>query len=215
MELEASLSWLALTMTPGIAARLSARLLREFGSAEGVFRASLARLEACNLTAPVAHAIFNKQTFWRAEKEVDAKRRIGCKVVNWSEPEYPQNLLQIYDPPVMLYVRGDASILNSPALGMVGTRWPTIYDAQMAERISRDLASRGLTIVSERARDWRAGHRHRRVLSERKQEIVREGAGARCDHQSVPNRMASGAGKFSGAQPHHRRDGDWCGDCGG
>ena len=50
MELEASLSWLALTMTPGIAARLSARLLREFGSAEAVFRASLTRLEACNLT---------------------------------------------------------------------------------------------------------------------------------------------------------------------
>ena len=41
MELEASLSWLALTMTPGIAARLSARLLREFGSAEAVFRAPL------------------------------------------------------------------------------------------------------------------------------------------------------------------------------
>ena len=152
MELESSLSWLALTMTPGIAARLSARLLREFGSAENVFRASLTRLESCNLTAPVAQAIFNKQTFWRAEKEVDAIRRIGCKVVNWTEPEYPQNLLQIYDPPVLLYVRGDASILNSPSLGMVGTRRPTIYGTQMAERISRDLAAKGLTIVSGLAR---------------------------------------------------------------
>jgi DNA processing protein len=152
MELEASLSWLALTMTPGIAARLSARLLREFGSAEAVFRAPLTRLEACNLTAPVAQAIFHKQTFWRAEKEVDAIRRIGCRVVNWLEPEYPQNLLQIYDPPVLLYVRGDATILNAPALGMVGTRRPTIYGTQMAERISRDLASRGLTIVSGLAR---------------------------------------------------------------
>jgi DNA processing protein len=54
MELEASLSWRALTMTPGIAARLSARLLREFGSPKGVFRASLRELEACNLPAPVA-----------------------------------------------------------------------------------------------------------------------------------------------------------------
>jgi hypothetical protein len=37
-------------------------------------------------------------TFWRAEKEVAAIRRIGCKLVNWKEPEYPQNLLLIYDP---------------------------------------------------------------------------------------------------------------------
>jgi DNA processing protein len=110
MEPEASLPWLALTMTPGIAARLSARLLREYGTPEGVFHASLTGLESCNLTAPVAQAIYKKQTFWRAEKEVAAIRRIGCRVVNWSEPEYPQALLQIYDPPVLLYVRGDASI---------------------------------------------------------------------------------------------------------
>jgi len=152
MEPEASLSWLALTMTPGIAARLSARLLREFGSPEGVFRASLTGLEACNLTAPAAQAIFKKQTFWRAEKEVDAIRRIGCRVVNWTEPEYPQSLLQIYDPPVLLYVRGDVSILNAPSLGIVGTRRPTIYGSQMAELMGRELAKRGLVIVSGLAR---------------------------------------------------------------
>jgi DNA processing protein len=41
--------------------------------------------------------------------------------VNWSEPEYPQTLLQIYDPPVLLYVRSDAQILNAPSLALVGT----------------------------------------------------------------------------------------------
>jgi DNA processing protein len=152
MELEASLSWLAMTMTPGIAARLSARLLREFGSPEAVFKASLRQLEGCNLTAPVAQALFKRQNFWRAEKEVAEIRRIGCKLVNWTEPEYPQALLQIYDPPVMLYVRGDTQILNAPSLGIVGTRRPTIYGSQMAERMGRDLAARGLTIVSGLAR---------------------------------------------------------------
>ena len=152
MEPEASLPWLAMTMTPGIAARLSARLLREFGSPEGVFRASLTGLEGCDIPAPAAQAIFKKQFFWRAEKEVAAIRRIGCKLVNWNEPEYPQALLQIYDPPVMLYVQGDAGILNSPSVSIVGTRRPTIYGAQMAERMGRDLASRGLTIVSGLAR---------------------------------------------------------------
>ncbi|MGA3177584.1 MAG: DNA-processing protein DprA [Candidatus Acidiferrum sp.] len=152
MELEASLSWLALTLTPGIAARLSARLLREYGSPEGVFRAPLTGIEACNVPAPAAQAIFKKQLFWRAEKEVDALRKIGAKLVNWKEPDYPQALLQVYDPPVMLYVRGDAQILNSPSLSIVGTRRPTVYGSQMAERMGRELAARGLTIVSGLAR---------------------------------------------------------------
>ena len=152
MELEASLSWLALTLTPGIAARLSARLLREYGSPEGVFRAPLTGIEACNVPAPAAQAIFKKQLFWRAEKELDALRKVGGKLVNWKEPEYPQALLQIYDPPVMLYVQGDAQVLNSPSLSIVGTRRPTVYGSQMAERMGRELAARGLTIVSGLAR---------------------------------------------------------------
>jgi len=152
VELEASLSWLALTMTPGIAARLSARLLREYGSPEGVFRAPLTGIEACNVPAPAAQAIFRKQLFWRAEKEVDALRKLGGKLLNWKEPQYPQALLQIYDPPVLLYVRGDAQVLNSPSLSIVGTRRPTVYGSQMAERMGRDLAARGLTIVSGLAR---------------------------------------------------------------
>ncbi len=152
MELDASLSWLALTLTPGIAARLAARLLREYGSPEGVFRASLTGIESCNVPAPAAQAIFKKQMFWRAEKEVDTLRKVGGKLVNWKDPEYPQSLLQIYDPPVMLYVRGDTEILNSPSLSIVGTRRPTVYGTQMAERMGRDLASRGLTIVSGLAR---------------------------------------------------------------
>src|SRR5208283_3452417 len=99
----------------------ASRLLREFGTPDGVFHASLTALEACNLPAPAAQAIFKKRTFWRAEKEVDAIRRIGCRVVNCTEPEYPQSLLQIYDPPVLLYVRGDDTLLNAPSLSIVGT----------------------------------------------------------------------------------------------
>jgi DNA processing protein len=153
MELDASLSWLALALTPGLASRLSARLLREFGSPEEVFRAPLGRLEACRLPAPVAQAVFKKQSFKRAEKELAQTQRIdGCRLLNWTEPEYPQTLLQIYDPPVMLYVRGDAQILNQPSIGMVGTRRPTLYGTQMAERLGRELAARGLIVVSGMAR---------------------------------------------------------------
>ena len=62
--------------------------------------------------------------------------------MNWTEPEYPQSLLQIYNPPVALYVHDDASILYAATLAIVGTRRPTVYGAEMADRMGRDLASR-------------------------------------------------------------------------
>ena len=153
MELDGSLSWLALALTPGLASRLSARVLRKVGSPDGVFRASRAELESCNLPAQVAQAIVKKDSFKRAEKELDGVRKIAnCRLLNWTEPEYPQTLLQIYDPPVLLYVRGDVQVLNLPSLGIVGTRRPTLYGTQMAQRLGRDLAARGLVIASGLAR---------------------------------------------------------------
>jgi DNA processing protein len=153
MELDASLSWLALALTPGLACRLCARLLKRFNSPDGVFRASLAALESCGLPAQAAQAVFRKEAFKRAEKEQAGIRAIAsCRLINWTEPEYPQNLLQIYDPPVLFYLRGDAQILNLPSLSIVGTRRPTVYGSQMAERLGRDLAARGLVIVSGMAR---------------------------------------------------------------
>ena len=59
---------------------------------------------------------------------------------------------QIYDPPVALYVRGDAVILSAPAIAMVGTRHPTPYGLGMAERLACDLSARGIIIVSGMAR---------------------------------------------------------------
>ena len=153
MELDASLSWLALALTPGLACRLSARLLRKFGSPDRIFHASLTELESCSLPALVAQSIVNKDAFKRAEKELAAIRNIaGCRLINWTEPEYPQTLLQIYDPPVLFYLRGDPQILNLPCLSIVGTRRPTLYGSQMAERLGRDLAARGLAILSGLAR---------------------------------------------------------------
>ena len=153
MQPDASLSWLALGLTPGLASRLSARVLRRFDSPEGVFRASLPDLESCHLPAKVAQAIAKKESFKRAEKELAGIQKIaGCTLLNWTEPEYPQSLLQIYDPPVLLYVRGDPQVLNLASISIVGTRRPTLYGTQMAQRLGRELAARGLVIVSGMAR---------------------------------------------------------------
>ena len=153
MQLDGSLSWLALTLTPGLASRLCARLLRQFGSPDAVFRASLVQLEACKLPGEPAKALVQKKAFPRAEKELAGIRKIpGCSLLNWTEPEFPQTLLQIYDPPVLLYLRGDPQVLNMPSLSIVGTRKPTLYGTQMAQRLGRELAARGLVVVSGMAR---------------------------------------------------------------
>ena len=153
MQLDSSLSWLALSLTPGLAARLCSRVLRQFGSPDAVFRASLSELEACHLPGEAAQAVIKKTAFPRAEKELAAVRKIaGCSLLNWTEPEYPQALLQIYDPPVFLYVRGDPQVLNLPSISIVGTRKPTLYGTQMALRLGRELAARGLVVASGMAR---------------------------------------------------------------
>src|ERR1700676_1376407 len=86
------------------------------------------------------------------KKSWPSRNASTARLLNWTEPEYPQTLLQIYDPPVMLYVRGDAQILNLPSIGMVGTRRPTLYGTQMAERLGRALGARGLIVISGMAR---------------------------------------------------------------
>ena len=153
MELDTSLDWLSLAMTPGLGSRLTGKLLRRFGSPEHVFRASLKDLEACRLPAAPAQAIHLKRAHKEAEAELAELRKLErCRLLNWDEPEYPQRLLEIYDPPPLLYVRGDAGVLNRHSISMVGTRRPTPYGNQMAERLGHDLAERGLAIVSGMAR---------------------------------------------------------------
>jgi DNA processing protein len=68
------------------------------------------------------------------------------------DPQYPSRLKEIYDPPLILYVRGDAELLTKPGIAMVGTRHPTPYGSGMAERLAWDLAAQGLVIISGMAR---------------------------------------------------------------
>jgi DNA processing protein len=72
--------------------------------------------------------------------------------VTFGCPEYPERLKEIYDPPPVLWVRGDRTLLSRPGIAVVGTRHPTPYGTGMAEILSRDLAARRLLIVSGMAR---------------------------------------------------------------
>jgi len=152
MDPDQYLGWLALALTPGLGARLTGKLLREFGSPEAVFNASLTALEAQHVPSAVAQAIHSRQSLSAAAKELSQAEAAKCRLITWDETLYPQMLREIYDPPPLLYVKGNAELLNRHSIGIVGTRRPTPYGNQMAERLARDLAARGLLIVSGLAR---------------------------------------------------------------
>ncbi|MCL5289184.1 MAG: DNA-processing protein DprA [Acidobacteria bacterium] len=152
MELNQYLGWLALALTPGLGARHAGKLLRELGSPEAIFAASLTTLESFRLPSAVAQAIRSQKPLSDAEKELAGIRKNGCALLHWDEPAYPQRLREIYDPPPLLYVRGNPELLDKFSISIVGSRRPTPYGVQMSERLARDLAERGLVIVSGLAR---------------------------------------------------------------
>jgi DNA processing protein len=144
--------WVALALTPGLGARTAGKLLREFGSPDAIFNASLTALEAQRLPAAVAQALHSRRPLSDAAKELAQVQASGCRLLTWDEPEYPARLREIYDPPPLLYVRGNIELLNRHTISMVGARRPTPYGNQMAERLSKDLADRGIVIASGLAR---------------------------------------------------------------
>src|SRR5271154_1283219 len=152
MDSDPYLGWLALALTPGLGARMSGKLLRAFGSPEAVFSASLTALEAQRLPAAVAQAIHSRQPMSAAAKELAQAQSAGCRLLTWDEPEYPARLREIYDPPPLLYVRGNIELLGRHLISIVGARRPTPYGNQMAEKLAKDLADRGVVISSGLAR---------------------------------------------------------------
>src|SRR5271167_1215382 len=127
-------------------------LARIRGSPAAIFAASLTALEAQRLPAAVAQALHSHRPLSDAAKELAQVQAAGCRLLTWDEPEYPSRLREIYDPPPLLYVRGNIELLNRHLISVVGARRPTPYGNQMAERISKDLADRGLVISSGLAR---------------------------------------------------------------
>jgi len=152
MEPDQYLGWLALALTPGLGARMAGKLLVEFGSPDAIFSASLTALEGQRLPAAVAQAIHSRQPLSDAAKELAQVQAAGCRLLTWDEPEYPRRLREIYDPPTLLYVRGNVELLGRHLISIVGARRPTPYGNQMAERLARDLAARGIVITSGLAR---------------------------------------------------------------
>lgn len=144
--------WLALALTPTLGPARGRRLVEHFDGIAHVFAASLTELEAAGLRAGAAQSLGTGKSMAAAEEELVRAAAMGAEVVDFDSPEYPALLKQIYDPPLVLYVRGAMEALAQPGIAVVGTRHPTPYGIGMAERLACDLAARGLVIFSGMAR---------------------------------------------------------------
>jgi DNA processing protein len=157
---ETSMQWLALALTPGLGPTKARRVIEFFGSVQALFRASLTELEAAGLRAISAQSLGTGRSMELAQDEVGKVAAADARIVSLDDPGYPTQLKQIYDPPLILYVRGNEASISQPGIALVGTRHPTPYGSGMAERLACDLAARGLVIFSGMARGIdTAGHR--------------------------------------------------------
>jgi DNA processing protein len=145
--------WVALNMTPGIGPRAAAKLLERFGSAEAVYGATRAELEKLRLLPEAVDSIIARDLFSRAEAEIENVRRLGADLLILDDGVYPALLREIYDPPIAIYVKGAwEACLDQPCVAVVGSRRCSTYGQNAALMLARDLAQRGVTVVSGFAR---------------------------------------------------------------
>jgi len=149
---EEQLAWLALTLAPGLGPKRILDAVKEIESPSRVFELPLTALEGLRFPAEAAQFIFDGKARAAAEAEMAKVREHGASIVCFGCEAYPERLKEIYDPPPVLWVMGDASLLSWPSIAVVGTRHPSPYGAGVAEMLARDLAARRLLIVSGMAR---------------------------------------------------------------
>lgn len=140
-------------MTPGVGPRVTARLLEHFGSAEAIFDAPRRELALARLPPETIESIVSRELHARAEAEIERVRKLGGDILVLDDGVYPALLRETYDPPVVLYVKGAWSeCIEAPCVAIVGSRRCSTYGQNAALMLSRELAQRGVTIISGLAR---------------------------------------------------------------
>lgn len=148
----AQMAWLALVLTPAMGATRTWRVMKQLEEPGRLFEASLTELEGLGMPAHSAQFVFEGKARAAAEEEWGRVTESGGMILTPSDDAYPERLREIYDPPAVLWIRGDVRLLSRPGIAVVGTRHPSPYGTGMAEMLSRDLAARRLTILSGMAR---------------------------------------------------------------
>jgi len=148
MSSDSSLAeWLRLTLTPGIGSTTQRRLLSAFGLPEAIFTTSRRALREV-INDKAVERLLESDNQAAIDAALAWAEADNQSIVTLADPGYPQALLQIADPPTLIYVRGRVDLLNRPALAVVGSRQPTPQGELNARQFSAALAEAGLVISS-------------------------------------------------------------------
>lgn len=139
--------WLRLTTTPGLGSRGQRKLLSHFGLPEKIFSAGQTAI-AQIIGEKLAHGLFSHDI-----TQIEAVTQTWCSLsgqhlITLADADYPKKLLELSDPPSVLYAKGRRELLNHPALAVVGARSATPQGKANAFAFSQGLCTAGLTIVS-------------------------------------------------------------------
>ena len=168
---------LRLSMTKGIGAKTYQALIERFGSSESILDASRSELETIpGVGIKIATAINEISRNIDISTEINLAKEKGVQIIPYTSDLYPKHLKTIYDPPLILYVKGNILETDILALAIVGARRCTYYGLSQAERFGRLLAQKGFCIVSGMARGIDAAA-HRGAISAKGRTIAILGCG--------------------------------------
>lgn len=170
-------AFIALNMIDHIGPVRARQLLECFGSAARILEASkdeLLRVEG--IGEETAEAIVRWEQSVDLSGELRRIREFGCRVLIQQDPEYPELLRQIYDPPLVLYVKGQLLPRDKNAVALVGSRLTTHYGLEVARKLAYQLAYVGVTVVSGGARGIDTAA-HQGALSARGRTVAVLGTG--------------------------------------
>lgn len=190
-----------LNMTKGIGVITYKRLLETFGSPKTILGASKRELiGVAGVGTELAERITQSSRDGNVDTELSLAGEMGVKIVPYTSDGYPRNLKSIYDPPLVLYIKGEMKETDAIALAIVGSRRSTYYGQSQAERMSASLANTGFCIVSGLARGIDAAA-HRGALKVKGRTIAVLGNGMSTiyppEHMELAERVAENGALIS------------------
>ncbi len=146
-------AYIALNMVDGVGPIRLRALLDRFNEPQAILSATRADLmQVEGVGEEVARNIMSWCEKIDLDGELERIEKAAVRVVTRDDPEYPKNLREVYDPPIILYVKGTLSERDALAMAIVGSRRTTIYGQDMARKLAYQLARVGVTVVSGLAR---------------------------------------------------------------
>ena len=147
MIVDADLSaWVHLTHAPGIGSESQRKLLAAFGSPDKILAAGEAAVES--IIGKRATQLFSFDPTLALKKTCEWLASENHHLITLDHPDYPASLLEIPDPPNLLFVKGNPALLQMPSIGIVGSRNATPQGVHTAQDFSQTLAQEGLAIIS-------------------------------------------------------------------